>query len=523
MMVLDAKIPSGLLEEKWPRYLQNIKLVSPNNKRKHTVIVVGTGLAGGSAAATLAELGYNVKAFGTRLAVTLQSLPGTIGFFYGSDIALIDVPSGAVTMRVERPGMDFNPKWSPDGRSLAFLSHDGVKDWIGCCYVCVVPVDGSAPPRNVSAAFDERDYGAEYHWSADSGTIYLVAPRGVTRQLFAIDLTTDGFKRVTDGTAVFGNFSFTPDGSTTAFLRSTLTEPAEVFVSPLKPFAPVAVTHFNQAVVASAQCRVEIVHWKSFDGLDMEGILALPNKRRAREALPLVTVIHGGPSTPCMASFSVQAGVPGWPQGEFVAPVLTGAGYAVFFPNFRGTGGYGREFLRANVGDWGGGDFKDVMTGIEMLVEREVANPRQLAIVGWSYGGTLASYAITQTPRFSAAVVGAGVTDHQSQYGTTDIPPLIETYMGGTPWRVPDTYRQSSSVTHAAAVVTPTLLCYGENDARVPPAQGREFYRILKSKNQPAELVIYPRTGHFIFEPALEDDFQTRVLGWLAQWIGSED
>ena len=160
------------------------------------------------------------------------------------------------------------------------------------------------------------------------------------------------------------------------------------------------------------------------------------------------------------------------------------------------------------------------MTGIDMLVERGVADPKRLAIAGWSYGGTLASYAITQTPRFAAALVGAGVTDHVSQYGTTDIPPMIEAYMGGAPWEVPDTYRKCSSVTHAARVTTPTLLCYGENDARVPPSQGREFYRILKGRNVSAELVIYPRSGHFIFEPALQTDFQRRMLGWLDRWIG---
>lgn len=458
---------------------------------------------------------------GTRLAVTIQSLPGTIGFFYGTDVHIVDAVSGAATPRVVREGMDFNPKWSPDGRSLAFLSHDGVKDWIGCCYVCVVPVDGDAAPRNVSREFDERDYGAEYHWAADSEAIYLVAPRGVSRHLFAIDLRSGLSERLSEGTGVFGGFSFSAAGSHAAFLRSTISQPTEVFVSAVKPLAPVPMTRLNGLPARATAAEEDVVRWKSFDGTEVEGILVVPASAAPSDGFPLVTVIHGGPSTPCTAAFSVQGGVPGWPQGEFVAQTFVERGYAVFFPNFRGSGGYGREFLRANVGDWGGGDFKDVMTGIDMLVERRVADPKRLAIVGWSYGGTLASYAITQTPRFAAAVVGAGVTDHASQYGTTDIPPMIETYMGGAPWEVPDTYRTCSSVTHAARVTTPTLLCYGENDARVPPSQGREFYRILKGRNVPVELVIYPRSGHFIFEPALQTDFQRRMLEWLDRWIGT--
>jgi dipeptidyl aminopeptidase/acylaminoacyl peptidase len=389
--------------------------------------------------------------------------------------------------------------------------------------VCVAPADGSEAPRNVSREFEERDYNAEYHWSADSKQVYLVAPRGVTRHLYAIDLTTLRSSRVTDGTAVYGTFSFTKDGSRAAFMRTTLDEPGEVHVSAMHPFHPEAVTRINAGVAGMTLGKSEVVRWKSFDGMEIEGILVTPVSRGTREALPLVVAIHGGPSTPMMASFSPQNGPATWPQGDFSPHLYIEQGYAVLLPNFRGSGGYGREFLRANVGDWGGGDFKDVMTGIDMLVERGIANPKHLAIVGWSYGGTLTSYAITQTPRFSAAVVGAGVTDHVSQYGTTDIPPMIEAYMGGTPWKAAETYRRCSSVTHAANVITPTLLCYGENDTRVPPSQGREFYRILKRKDTPAELVIYPRSGHFIFEPALEADFQTRTLAWLARWIQNEE
>ncbi|MDH4336785.1 MAG: S9 family peptidase [Candidatus Krumholzibacteria bacterium] len=458
---------------------------------------------------------------GTRLAVTVQDQKGTIGFFYGSDIAVVDVTSGAMKTRVAREGMDFNPRWSPDGKSLAFLSHGGVKDWIGSCFVCVVAVDGDAPPRNVSPGFDERDYGAEYLWSPDSKNIYLVAPQGVTRQIFAIDAESGQSSRLSAGTAVFGGVSVSADGSRMAFQRTTMEEPAEIFVSVPQPFAPVQLTHLNDAIATTKLGRGEIVRWKSFDGLEIEGILVTPAGRRKQR--PLVTVIHGGPSTPCMAAFSPQIGAPGWPQADLVAHTFVERDYAVFFPNFRGSSGYGRDFMRANMGDWGGGDFKDVMTGIDMLVERGVANPKQLAIVGWSYGGTLTSFAITQTPRFAAAVVGAGVTDHLSQYGTTDIPPLIETYMGGTPWKVADTYRRCSSVTHAADVITPTLLCYGENDARVPPSQGREFYRILKRREVPAELVVYPRSGHFVFEPALEADFQARMLAWVDRWIEREN
>ncbi len=455
---------------------------------------------------------------GSRIAITLQKLPGVVGLFFGTDVFVVDVTSGEATSIVEREGMDVNPRWSPDGRWLAFLSHDGVKDWIGCCYVCVVPADGGKP-RNISREFEDRDYDAEYHWSADSKRIYLVAPRGVTRHLYEIDPGTLKSKRVTDGTAVFGKFSFTRDGKRCAFMRTDSDHPGEVFTASMRSFRPEPVTRLNETIGQSKLARSEIVRWKSFDGLEIEGILFLPAAHEPGTRLPLVVNVHGGPSAPMLASFAPQNGPVTWPQAELIPHVLTELGYAVFLPNFRGSGGYGRAFLRANIGDWGGGDYRDVMTGVDMLVERGIVDPERLAIAGWSYGGTLASFIITQTPRFKAAMVGAGVTDQLSQYGTTDIPPLVETYMGGAPWQVPETYRRCSSVTHAHQVTTPTLLCYGENDARVPPSQGREFYRILRRNEVPAELVIYPRSGHFVFEPALAADLHRRTVAWVQRWL----
>jgi dipeptidyl aminopeptidase/acylaminoacyl peptidase len=233
-----------------------------------------------------------------------------------------------------------------------------------------------------------------------------------------------------------------------------------------------------------------------------------------REAtrVPLLVILHGGP--PGSFSRSFVGGVGSYPIASFAS-----AGFAILRPNVRGSSGYGREFRHANMRDWGGGDFKDAMAGIDTLIASGVADGDKLGVMGWSYGGYLTAYTITQTTRFRAASVGAGITNLVSYVGSADIPGFISSYFGGEFWDAPELWQQRSAMLNIKAVTTPTLIQHGELDVRVPISQGYELFTALKRRNVPVTMVAYPRQGHGISEPKLQLDVMRRNLEWFEQWV----
>ena len=194
-------------------------------------------------------------------------------------------------------------------------------------------------------------------------------------------------------------------------------------------------------------------------------------------------------------------------------------GWAVFYPNPRGSSNYGEKFLRANINDWGGGDYRDIMAGVDALIARGIADPDRLAHIGWSYGGYMTAWVITQTNRFKAAMVGAGLTNMASMYGTNDIPNVLVTYFGGIPNK--DTmplYMGRSAMSFIENVKTPTLILHGAADERVPTGQAYELFRGLKDRGKPTELVFYPREGHGIAEYYHLKDRLTRINDWVTRY-----
>jgi dipeptidyl aminopeptidase/acylaminoacyl peptidase len=259
--------------------------------------------------------------------------------------------------------------------------------------------------------------------------------------------------------------------------------------------------------------RAEVIRWRAADNTEIEGILVYPFGYTGGRRVPLIVEVHGGP--------------PGvYTRGYLAAPerladtvALAARGCAVLRANPRGSSGYGRAFRFANYGDWGGGDFQDILAGVDVLIARGVADPERLGLLGWSYGGYLTASGITQTTRFKAAVVGAGITNLVSFNGTADIPDFVPDYLGGELWDDPESYRRRSPVMNAAAIATPTLILHGEADVRVPASQGRELYNALKRRGVPTMLVLYPREGHLIGEPRHLLDRSRRVIEWFERWI----
>jgi dipeptidyl aminopeptidase/acylaminoacyl peptidase len=261
-------------------------------------------------------------------------------------------------------------------------------------------------------------------------------------------------------------------------------------------------TRLNQREPGPALDRSEIIHYKSFDGTDIEALLLTPRDYAPGARVPFVVMVHGGPTGRWSDSFE--------PWGQ----LLASRGYAVLYPNVRGSTGYGNRFVEMNRGDWGGGDFKDVMAGVDAVIARGVADPAKLGIGGWSYGGYMAAWAVTQTNRFKAAVSGAPVIDLASEFGTENGSAYDEWFYG-LPYEKQEGFIKSSPITYAKNVRTPTLLLQGEADTTDPIGQSQQFYRALKRYEVDAQLVLYPREGHGLREEKHLLDRLNRVINWF--------
>jgi dipeptidyl aminopeptidase/acylaminoacyl peptidase len=254
----------------------------------------------------------------------------------------------------------------------------------------------------------------------------------------------------------------------------------------------------------------EIVRWKSQDGRNIQGILIKPVGYQRGRRYPLIVCPHGGPSS-LVANGFLSVGY--WGQ------LLAARGFAVFLPNFRGSTGFGLKFAEANVGDLGGMDFQDIESGVDMLIEKGLADPKRLGIGGWSYGGFMTCWAITQTQRYKAAVMGAGVSNWLSFHGNSHLHTWDANHYNASPYADGGPYEKFSAIYYVDRVTTPTLILHGELDRDVPSEQAYQFYRALRDHGVETELVIYPREGHGVSEKKHVLDIHRRIAEWYKSYL----
>jgi dipeptidyl aminopeptidase/acylaminoacyl peptidase len=433
---------------------------------------------------------------------------GTPKVFDQTDVSVIDVAAGTVRSLRATGAVESSPRWSPDGRWIAITVSDDPPTWAFTSHVHVVPAAGGES-RALALTFDEQP--GVIGWSADGRRILYGETQGVVAKLWA--LPVDGEAPALVGAGDFNVFGAQLNETRTliGFASQDSDSPPEAYVSPIERFAPVQVTRLQQLPDAPLG-RTEVLRWNAPDGRGVEGLLTLPTNYRPGARVPLLVIVHGGPTGVFTRTFI--GGPSPYPIAAFAA-----RGYAVLRVNPRGSSGYGREFRYANYRDWGGGDYRDIMSGVDRVIEMGMADPDRLGIMGWSYGGYMTSWVITQTPRFKAASVGAGVTNLMSFTGTADIPGFIPDYMGGEFWDVFDTWTARSAMFHVKGVTTPTLVQHGEQDLRVPISQGYELYNALTRQGVETQMVVYPSQPHGIQEPKLMLDAMRRNLDWFAKWI----
>lgn len=272
-------------------------------------------------------------------------------------------------------------------------------------------------------------------------------------------------------------------------------------------------THLQDRRDRGQLASAKIFQTKSFDGTLIESALMKPAYPPASDKLPLVLLVHGGPSSCFSATYSWDTA---WAQ------LLAAHGYLVLMVNPRGSNGYSEAFLKANRADWGGGDYKDLIAVLDAVIATGEADPKRLGIGGWSYGGEMSAWAITQTDRFKAAVAGAPVYNQQAEFETEDGPQDDEWYFG-TPWEHPEVYARNSPATFIASAHTPTLILDGEEDAANPVGQSKGLYRALKHLGIETELVLYPSEGHSPRKGSYNTDMFERILIWYNRFLKSSN
>ena len=405
-----------------------------------------------------------------------------------SDISVVTIDGGSVTSLVREPGADGDPIWSPDGKWILFQGM--FQDTAGYrnARLARVPAAGGLP-ETLAPAFDENPYPVAWNTAG----IWFLASERTAMRLYHLDPASGTVVPHVADPAVIQSADFSADGRTVAFTAYDATTLPEVYRSPVSRPRPVRVTDMSAQLAGWPLGSSEVITWQSRDGAAIEGVLTMPPGYRPGTTYPLFVVIHGGPTGTSRPS----------PVNSSAYPVTAwlARGAVVLMPNYRGSAGYGEAFRALNVRNLGIGDAWDVLSGVDYLVGRGIADPERLAVMGWSQGGYISAFLATTTDRFRAISVGAGISNWTTYYVDTDIHFFTRDYLKATPWDDPEIYAATSPITHVKDARTPTLIQHGEFDRRVPIPNAYELYQGLQDVGVPTELIVYKGFGHGITKP----------------------
>jgi dipeptidyl aminopeptidase/acylaminoacyl peptidase len=441
---------------------------------------------------------------GARFAVTAAHGNGDDNWYIAQLYSLDAGPLAPMKPVFKPPLQIANPAWSPDGKRIAFIA--GLmsdEPSVGGDIYTIPAAGGDAtnltPERKSSASW--------LTWTAQ-GKILFGEFIGGDAAISTVDPASGQiaplFQDEGDLTAgLWGtNLSVASDGSTAAAVRSSFGTPPEVWAGQIGHWNQI--THRNDAV-KPAWGEAKSISWKN-DGYEIQGWLLYPRDFDPSKKYPLIVEVHGGPGD------AVQSA---WPDSWDFSTALAGSGYFVLHPNPRGSFGQGEAFTRANVRDFGYGDFRDIMAGVDEALRVAPIDPNRLGLTGWSYGGYMTMWGITQTNRFKAAMAGAGLADFLSYYGENQIDQWMIPFFGKSVYDDPDVYAKSSPITFIKNAKTPTLVIVGDSDGECPTPQSYEFWHALKTLGVETQLVVYEHEGHHFVNPDHQRDRIRRTVAWF--------
>lgn len=424
---------------------------------------------------------------------------------YLSELYVLDVSDRVARRLTENEAPEGGVLWSPEGDLFVYTAPDDETWELRLQKLWLMDPDTGAH-RLLSGNFQGNLRGAT--WVPDGSALLFTGQQGVNTNLYRLDVESGAVTRLSELEGSVSGASFSADRSRVVYGFSDHDSPADLYVSELAEFAPRRLTDANPWVEKELLlARGETLRWRSRDGLEIEGLLYLPASYRVGNRLPLVLNIHGGPAGSFRNSFRSSY------------HVYAGLGYASLCPNVRGSSGYTDELLRGNMEDIGGGDYDDLMSGVDELIERGMVDPERMAVRGWSYGGILGGVTITRTDRFRAASLGAMVSDWTSEYGPGFNHDVRLWYIGGTPWENPERYRELSALTHVAKVKTPTILFHGIEDTTDTEPQSMMFYAALKDRGVPVRYLRFPREPHGFREPRHQRIRDVEEIRWMQKHV----
>lgn len=443
----------------------------------------------------------------------------TIAYSYGKttkandmsncDLSIVDITTGEVKSIANTTANESNPKFSPDGKHLAYVASELVNDWAGPKHVQIFSLSDGKSWR-LKASPDED--GSIVGWTPDNKNVLLFEAKKTLTGIYL--LSADG-KSIAEWTEKEMNYiaNVSVSNGNISFILQNPTQLPELYMSAISTHLPKKITSINDAYSNKQLGKTELIRWKSFDGKEIEGLLTYPVNYQPGKKVPLLLNIHGGPagvfSQSCIASN----------QGVYPLASLSENGFAVLRPNPRGSTGYGTNFRVANKQDWGMGDYQDVMLGVDAVIKMGVTDESMLGVMGWSYGGYLSSWIVGHTNRFKAASIGAPVVDLAFQNMTDDVESLMPVYFNGDPWNNWDLYTKHSPLRYVQNVKTPVMLQHGEADFRVPLGNSVMFYNALRRRGIPVKLLVLPRQPHGPFEPKMVMVAMHSNLDWFKEYL----